>query len=70
MTRRVLTNGSIYMDLVQLTDGQKFLLSLPDEALPEGSGLNADGTAAGSARHVRAGFRRSTTPSCARWPSS
>jgi pimeloyl-ACP methyl ester carboxylesterase len=47
VTRRVLTNGSIYMDLVQLTDGQKFLLALPDEALPEGSGLNADGMAAG-----------------------
>jgi pimeloyl-ACP methyl ester carboxylesterase len=47
VTRRVLTNGSIYMDLVQLTDGQKFLLALPDEALPEGSGLNVDGTAAG-----------------------
>ena len=47
VTRRVLTNGSIYMDLVQLTDGQKFLLSLPDESLPIGSGLNADGTAAG-----------------------
>ena len=47
VTRRVLTNGSIYMDLVQLTDGQKFLLSLPDEALPEGSGLNVDGCAAG-----------------------
>jgi pimeloyl-ACP methyl ester carboxylesterase len=29
--RRVLTNGSIYMDLVQLSDGQRFLLSLPDE---------------------------------------
>jgi len=47
VTRRVLTNGSIYMDLVQLTDGQKFLLSLPDEALPDGRGLNADGTVAG-----------------------
>jgi pimeloyl-ACP methyl ester carboxylesterase len=47
VTRRVLTNGSIYMDLVQLTDGQKFLLALPDEALPEGSGLNVDGCAAG-----------------------
>jgi pimeloyl-ACP methyl ester carboxylesterase len=47
VTRRVLTNGSIYMDLVQLTDGQKFLLALPDEALPDGSGLNADGMAAG-----------------------
>jgi pimeloyl-ACP methyl ester carboxylesterase len=29
--RRILTNGSIYMDLVQLSDGQRFLLSLPDE---------------------------------------
>jgi pimeloyl-ACP methyl ester carboxylesterase len=47
VTRRVITNGSIYMDLVQLSDGQEFLLGLPDEALPEGSGLNADGTAAG-----------------------
>jgi pimeloyl-ACP methyl ester carboxylesterase len=47
VTRGVLTNGSIYMDLVQLTDGQKFLLALPDEALPEGSGLNADGMAVG-----------------------
>jgi pimeloyl-ACP methyl ester carboxylesterase len=47
VTRRVLTNGSIYMDLVQLTDGQKYLLSLPDESLPIGSGLNADATAAG-----------------------
>jgi pimeloyl-ACP methyl ester carboxylesterase len=30
---RVLTNGSIYMDLVRLSDGQRLLLSLPDEAL-------------------------------------
>ncbi len=29
--RRVLTNGSIYMDLVQLSTGQELLLSLPDE---------------------------------------
>jgi pimeloyl-ACP methyl ester carboxylesterase len=34
VVRRVITNGSIYMDLVQLSDGQKFLLTLPDEALP------------------------------------
>ncbi|HYF46219.1 MAG TPA: alpha/beta hydrolase, partial [Acidimicrobiales bacterium] len=31
ITRRVLTNGSIYLDLAQLTAGQQFLLSLPDE---------------------------------------
>jgi pimeloyl-ACP methyl ester carboxylesterase len=47
VTRRVLTNGSIYIEMAQLTDGQKFLLGLPDEALPVGSGLNVDGMAAG-----------------------
>lgn len=31
--RRVLTNGSIYLDLAQLTTGQVLLLSLPDEAI-------------------------------------
>ena len=46
VTRRVLTNGSIYIEMAQLTDGQKLLLSLPDEALPEGT-LDVDGTAAG-----------------------
>ena len=30
--RRVLTNGSIYLDLAQLTVGQQLLMSLPDEA--------------------------------------
>jgi pimeloyl-ACP methyl ester carboxylesterase len=49
VTRRVLTNGSIYIDMAQLTDGQKFLLSLPDEALPEGTGLNVDAMGAGLA---------------------
>ncbi len=31
--RRVLTNGSIYLDQAHLTDGQQFLLALPDEML-------------------------------------
>jgi pimeloyl-ACP methyl ester carboxylesterase len=31
VTRRVVTNGSIYLDLAQLTAGQELLLSLPDE---------------------------------------
>jgi pimeloyl-ACP methyl ester carboxylesterase len=31
--RRILTNGSIYLELAQLTTGQQLLLSLPDEAL-------------------------------------
>ncbi len=33
ITRRVVTNGSIYIDMAHLTDGQRFLLSLPDERL-------------------------------------
>lgn len=31
--RRVVSNGSIYLDLAQLTIGQQLLLSLPDEAI-------------------------------------
>jgi pimeloyl-ACP methyl ester carboxylesterase len=41
VTRRVLTNGSIYLELAHLTDGQKFLLSLPDQALADGLGADA-----------------------------
>lgn len=39
VTRRVLTNGSIYLDMANLTDGQHLLLSLPDEMLAEGQAL-------------------------------
>jgi len=38
--RRVLSNGSIYMDLVQLTVGQRLLLDLPDAPEPA---VGADG---------------------------
>jgi len=31
VSARVLTNGSIYIDMAQLTDGQQLLLALPDE---------------------------------------
>lgn len=33
VTRRVLVNGSIYIDQSQLTDGQQLLLGMPDEKL-------------------------------------
>jgi pimeloyl-ACP methyl ester carboxylesterase len=36
VTRRVLTNGSIYVEMAHLTDGQKLLLALGDEQLAEG----------------------------------
>lgn len=42
ITRRVVTNGSIYIEQAHLTDGQQMLLGLPDELLPEGIPINAD----------------------------
>ena len=39
--RRVVTNGSIYIEQAHLTDGQLLLLGLPDELLPEGLPLDA-----------------------------
>ena len=44
VTRRVLTNGSIYIDQAHLTNGQQFLLGLPDEMLPPGNGVPIDAT--------------------------
>jgi len=43
IVRRVVTNGSIYIEQAHLTDGQQLLLSLPDEMLPEGLPMTADG---------------------------
>lgn len=43
VSERVLTNGSIYIDMAQLTMGQQFLLAAPDERLEEGWG--GDGAA-------------------------
>lgn len=33
--RSILTNGSIFIDMAQLSAGQQFLLQLPDERIPE-----------------------------------
>jgi pimeloyl-ACP methyl ester carboxylesterase len=38
----VVTNGSIYLDLAQLTDGQRALREMPDAILPEGLAPDAD----------------------------
>ncbi|MBA2608372.1 MAG: alpha/beta hydrolase [Actinobacteria bacterium] len=43
VSERVLTNGSIYIDMAQLTGGQEFLLACEDELLPAESG--GDGSA-------------------------
>ncbi len=41
VTRRVVTNGSIYIEQAHLTDGQQLLLCLPDELLPPGIPIDA-----------------------------
>jgi len=46
VTRRVLTNGSIYIDMAQLTNGQQFLLALDDAPTDL---VGADGYQAGLA---------------------
>lgn len=38
--RSILTNGSIFIDMAQLSTGQQFLLSLPDEQLADPLGLD------------------------------
>ncbi len=46
ITDRVLTNGTVYMDLVHLSDGQRLLEALPDERLGPGL-LDRDGVVGG-----------------------
>ena len=41
VTRRVVTNGSIYIEQAHLTNGQQMLLGLPDHVLPPGSPIDA-----------------------------
>jgi pimeloyl-ACP methyl ester carboxylesterase len=49
VTRRVITNGSIYIEQAHLSNGQQLLLSLPDAKLPPDAPL----TAASIARSLR-----------------
>jgi pimeloyl-ACP methyl ester carboxylesterase len=42
VTRRVVTNGSIYIEQAHLTNGQQLLLSLPDEKLGADAPVNAE----------------------------
>ncbi|HEY2215607.1 MAG TPA: alpha/beta hydrolase, partial [Acidimicrobiales bacterium] len=49
VTRRVLTNGSIYIGMAQLSPGQQLLLALPDERMPADGALDAASVQAGLA---------------------
>ena len=64
VTRRVVTNGSIYIEQAHLTDGQQLLLSLPDALLPEELPINA----AGLTRSLRDTFSAATPEVPAGWP--
>ena len=47
VTRRVLTNGSIYIEMAQLSAGQQLLLAMPDECMPADGALDASMVQAG-----------------------
>ena len=49
VTRRVLTNGSIYIGMAHLSPGQQLLLALPDEQMPADGALDAASVQAGLA---------------------
>jgi len=49
ISRRVLSNGSIYIRMAHLTPGQELLRAAPDEMLPEDTFLGADGFTGGLA---------------------
>ncbi len=49
VTRRVLTNGSIYIGMAQLSPGQQLLLALPDDMMAADSALDAESVQAGLA---------------------
>jgi pimeloyl-ACP methyl ester carboxylesterase len=64
VTRRVVTNGSIYIAQAHLSDGQQLLLGLPDEVLPAGIPIDA----ASIARSLRETFSPGTPPVPPGWP--
>ena len=47
VTRRVVTNGSIYIEMAHLSAGQLLLLSLPDERLADAGAVDGAGMQAG-----------------------
>ena len=66
VTQRVLTNGSIYIDLAQLTSGQQLLLSLPDERIDDDLVDRTSVVAglAGTFARAIGGGRRRAAPRC------
>jgi pimeloyl-ACP methyl ester carboxylesterase len=55
VTDRTLSNGSIYIEMAQLSPGQLLLLSLPDERLDPDAGIDEAGVTAGIAATFASG---------------
>ncbi len=55
VTDRTLANGSIYIEMAQLSAGQLLLLSLPDERLDRDAGIDEAGVTAGIAATFASG---------------
>ena len=64
VTRRVVTNGSIYIEQAHLTNGQLLLLGLPDAVLPPGIPIDA----ASIAKSLRDTFSSATPLVPEGWP--
>jgi pimeloyl-ACP methyl ester carboxylesterase len=67
ISRRVLTNGSIYIEMAHLSAGQLLLLSLPDERLPETAGITGDTMQASLAATFSARSRVEESDLAAEW---
>jgi pimeloyl-ACP methyl ester carboxylesterase len=65
VTRRVVTNGSIYIEQAHLTSGQQLLLGLPDELLPDGIPIDE----ASLTRSLRDTFSAATPQVPGGWPA-
>ena len=66
VTDRVVTNGTLYMDLVRLSDGQRLLEALPDARL-DGGILTRDTVTAGLAATFSPNHRVDDTELAAAW---
>jgi pimeloyl-ACP methyl ester carboxylesterase len=64
VTKRVVTNGSIYIQQAHLTEGQQLLLSLPDALLPEDLPIGTSGLI----RSLRDTFSSATPEVPEGWP--
>jgi pimeloyl-ACP methyl ester carboxylesterase len=67
ITRRVVTNGSIYIEMAHLSVGQQLLLGLPDQRLPDDAGIDGPTMQASLAATFSARSRARAPDLAAEW---